>query len=149
MEQNKNIDVGIVFQVLRGTWAFDRAIEGHGSMKGTAHFCSAFPETLDYDESGIHAAKGGAVDFYQSYMYVRQDGDILVTFKDGRPFHRLAFHRSPENLLTATAVHLCGDDVYSGQYVFRDNDNFSLCWDVKGPRKDYMIETTYIRQATC
>ena len=138
-----------MFQVLKGTWKFDRAITGHGSMKGTANFRNTAPETLDYDESGIHAAKGGVVDFYQSYIYVRQDGEILVTFKDGRPFHRLDFARSPENLLTATAVHLCGDDVYSGHYVFLDNDNFSLRWDVKGPRKDYMIETTYVRQALC
>lgn len=149
MEQNKNIENGAIFQVLKGTWNFDRAIAGHGGMKGMARFLHTAPETLDYDESGIHAARGGTVDFYQSYIYVQQDGGISVTFKDGRPFHRLQFGRSPQNLLTATAVHFCGDDVYNGQYVFHDNDNFSLRWDVQGPRKDYIIETNYVRQATC
>ncbi len=148
MEQNKNIEIACVFHVLKGTWAFDRLIGGHGSMAGQAAFRAAAPQSLDYEESGTHNAKGGAVDFYQNYIYVHQDGEILVTFRDGRPFHRLEFD-SAQNFLTATAVHFCGDDVYRGEYVFHDNDNFSLRWDVKGPRKDYMIETNYVRQGSC
>lgn len=148
MEQSKNIETDALFLFLKGTWSFDRTIRGHGSMSGVAAFRNRTPTALDYDESGTHAAKGGAVDFYQSYIYVQEGGDIAVTFKDGRPFHTLTFDNA-QNLLTASAVHLCGDDVYRGEYVFHDNDNFSLRWDVKGPRKNYLIETNYVRQGSC
>ena len=77
MEQNKNIEADSVFQVLQGIWAFNRAITGHGSMKGTANFRNTAPETLDYDESGIHAAQ--AIPDHLEKTNTHALGEVLYT----------------------------------------------------------------------
>lgn len=55
-----------------------------------------------------------------------------------------------EGLVHATASHPCREDVYRGTYLFRfmegaHVDQWSLRWDVSGPRHDYTSQTDYTR----
>ena len=149
MEQNRNILAGKVFHSLRGGWRFERNIAGHGRMNGCAEFAQMSDEDLSYAENGVHELPGGEkLGFFQKYIYRLNEGNLLAYFADLRPFHALCLY--PDGgILKAAAMHLCGADQYRGEYIFHDNNNFLLKWDVKGPKKNYVIETRYKRQGLC
>lgn len=145
MEQNRNKQSDIALSFLKGTWSFTRHMDGHGRMSGTAQFIESEPETLAYTESGIHELPGGQMlNFFQNYIYQREREQLVAYFTDGRPFHEVRFYRE-DGVLKAGAIHLCGADRYNGTYIFDGTDHFSLIWDVKGPKKDYIIQTRYNR----
>ncbi len=147
LEQNKN-NAKRIFDFLQGIWVFDRTIAGHGRMAGRAVFLQQAPLLLHYTETGAHELQSGKTfDFHQAYRYLYKDGCLLAEFSDGRPFHSLEF-KSDTDDLKATALHLCVNDTYAGEYIFYGSDHFSLRWDVQGPHKDYVIQTNYFRQAS-
>jgi hypothetical protein len=137
------------YNLLIGKWNFGRQMSGQGCMSGSASFVQTAPGGLSYQESGLHQlAQGETVGFYQQYFYRHEGEDLIVRFADNRPFHALEFYRA-SGVLHADAHHLCGADTYKGRYIFHDSDRFSLIWDVRGPKKNYIIETEYKRQGSC
>jgi hypothetical protein len=64
--------------------------------------------------------------------------DLSVWFEDGRFFHNVPPHGGP-------TAHWCDPDQYDGQYDFADWPAFRVTWRVRGPRKDYRMETLYRR----
>jgi hypothetical protein len=62
-----------------------------------------------------------------------------VYFADGTFFHRFALSPQPE------AAHFCAPDQYDVTYNFTDWPHWSSTWRVKGPRKDYTMQSRYIR----
>lgn len=62
---------------------------------------------------------------------------ISVTFADGRPFHVIAGRN---------AHHDCPPDDYRLRYDFSAWPEWSVRWQVTGPRKDYRALTRYRRK---
>lgn len=148
MEQNRNIQTGAAFHLLKGQWLIERRIDGIDRMSGMAEYRETSPGHLSYSEKGSHRIGQEILDFYQSY-YLRHFGrDLHVNFTDGRPFHSLSFQQD-DHILKAEALHLCGNDTYRGKYVFHNDNRFTVSWNVHGPRKNYTIETNYFRQGPC
>lgn len=146
MEQNTNNWPKVTLSHLHGEWTITRTVGQGGVMKGSAAFVETAPDTLAYSETGQnHLPDGTVLDFYQSYVYRNDNDGMHADFTDGRPFHTLEF----ENEKRAKARHLCGNDLYEGTYAFHDEDHFTLTWSVKGPKKDFVIQTKYNRQGSC
>jgi hypothetical protein len=64
--------------------------------------------------------------------------DLSVLFEDGRFFHKVP-------PLGGATAHWCDPDQYDGMYDFSDWPEFAVTWHVRGPRKDYRMETQYRR----
>lgn len=137
-----------VFNRLHGVWRLQRTVSTMGRMTGWACFTTS-ALGLDYREEGdVLPDIGQQTKFYQDYKFRLGENGIAVVFTDGRPFHDLAF--DPADPWTATGHHLCGHDRYDAVYRFeeKDPDRFRLSWTVRGPRKDYRLDTTFTREPT-
>lgn len=136
------------FAFFEGEWVFDRFITGSFAMKGFASFLPFQDVTPSYsyrEDGEFTTPHGDHFPFYRDYIYCLNPDSIDVYFashqkKQGH-FYRLNF--SSDN--KASGSHLCRDDFYKATYTFLNENNFSLQFEVKGPRKDFLIETTFKR----
>lgn len=132
---------------LSGPWAFlrclnDQRLSQRGSIVGRAAF--------DPDDEGLHYREQGRLWFggdqgeaLRSYRYrFAAPGRAEVAFEDGRPFHELCLAAG-----SCTVEHLCGADHYSGTFEALGPHALRVNWRVEGPRKDYRLETDYLRFA--
>ncbi len=69
-------------------------------------------------------------------------GTAMVSFEDGRPFHRLELRNG-----LARVRHDCGPDLYEGRYRLLGPDQWLLSWRITGPRKRQLITSRYRRSA--
>ncbi len=87
----------------------------------------------------------GGASFQATRVYLwRADGDgIAVLFEDGRAFHRF----TPQG--AADSAHWCDPDDYRVSYDFSrwsvNRPIWTAEWRVTGPRKDYVMLSTYRR----
>lgn len=129
-----------------GHWQVERRIDDRlagrtGRFTGTARF-TPVADGLAYREKG-HLEMDGAPPMTASRADLwREDfpGTISVCFEDGRPFHRIVTGET-----IATDVHDCPPDLYRVRYDFAAWPDWSTEWQVRGPRKDYTMTTTYRR----
>lgn len=77
----------------------------------------------------------------RAYLWLTVSAGIAVCFDDGRPFHEFALGESGPS-----AMHLCGADRYDVVYDFADWPVWTTTWEVAGPRKDYRMETLFVRE---
>jgi hypothetical protein len=138
------MDAAEVFRALAGDWRLTRTIPGQGAMAGMARFREAGPEELRYREEGrLTLTSGVTVTAHREYRYVLEPGAIRVLLVPaGDTLHVL--HPAPASgagVLTASDIHLCGDDAYAGEYRFVGSDRIVIRMRVRGPRKDYAIVT--------
>jgi hypothetical protein len=137
-------DVTDVLAGLAGSWRFTRSFDpGIGTMLGQALFTPVDAETLHYREDGqLVLADGQRSQAWREYRYLR-DGDVVrVCFLDGRTLHALRFE---EGQGESSDVHYCIADVYTGHYRFALPNRFEITMTVRGPRKNYTIDTVYTR----
>ena len=129
----------------RGDWQITREIADHrlgqtGTLDGTAKL-SGGGATLTYHERGtLRFGQGAPLVAERRYLWTFTTDAVLVAYADGAAFH--AFR--PEGLAEATP-HLCGQDMYHGQYDLTGFPAWSVTWSVSGPRKDYRSVTWYRR----
>ena len=135
-------DLGRYF---RGSWAFlrllrDAATGRDGSIIGRADFASE-EGGLRYRERGrmVFAGHRGLAE--RAYRFrLTGPGRAEVLFADGRFFHALDLTRGIDGV-----EHLCGDDLYRGRYALEDAQRWALRWRVRGPGKDLLLTTRYLR----
>lgn len=139
------MNVPTVLTEFAGTWSLERTIMDRsggpdGRFEGSAQFLPT-EDGLAYEESG-HLRLGKAAPFYATRRYLwRADGSSILTFfDDGRPFHRIALGGTQSRDL-----HDCPPDTYRVFYDFSRWPAWQARWDVIGPRKDYLMATTYRR----
>lgn len=126
-----------------GTWRLTRRIDDRragmtGRFTGQATFR---PEGADlaYREDGIlRLGEGAGLVASRAYRWRATPDGLEILFEDGRFFHAFALD-APQ----AVAGHDCGADRYEVQYDFRDWPHWRAVWGVRGPRKDYCMESLY------
>jgi Family of unknown function (DUF6314) len=138
---------GGVFERLLGEWGFEREIPGRARMKGQARFTLLDEETALYEESGELRLEGGQrLQGRKSYVYEKRDDGFAVRFADTRKlFHAVRFMMSGDDLV-AEASHVCLNDLYVSAYTVRPDGSFEVRHEVRGPQKDYVIQTLYRRR---
>ncbi|QFS82727.1 hypothetical protein FIU97_07935 [Roseivivax sp. THAF40] len=128
-----------------GVWRFRRKImdrklgqisQGQGTLRMVrdgAHL--HYEECVTLDLPGQPPIEGT-----RRYLWRPAPRGIEVLFEDGRPFHRI---RLPEPAPRDT--HHCDPDLYRVHYDLSDWPVWSQVWEVTGPRKDYRIDTLFVR----
>ena len=128
-----------------GEWQVGRVITDRlglssGVFQGIARL-EPRPGGLGYAEEGVLRLGSGAVlRAGRSYLWDFEAGVVRVRFDDGRAFHDFV----PEGQGAGTD-HLCGADLYRVRYDFRAFPVWTAAWEVRGPRKDHALVTTYRR----
>ncbi len=133
------------FKTLRGSWVFERSVNDLLLMRGKASFCavkSVFP-SYSYYEEGENLETENI--FYKEYFFSLTERGIEIFFaslkqKQGH-FLTLKFISDQ----TAIAQHICQKDLYEAQYDFVNNDQFTVRFIVKGPRKDFALFSAFSR----
>ncbi len=126
---------------LAGQWTLARQIrhaDGRkNSLTGKAVFIRS-DSRLIQDESGVLQLDDLALEARRRLVWM-QDGSLLrVHFADMRPFHEFSLgNANPE------AVHDCPPDRYHVAYDFALWPTWGSVWTVTGPRKDYVMNSTY------
>lgn len=122
-----------------GTWQVSRRIEDalsgqEGRFAGHARF-ERDGAGLRYAEKGVLELGGAKMEAERVYLWRASGSGIEVLFDDGRPFHRIDD--------SAEAAHWCDPDQYDVTYDFTTWPTWSSRWRVLGPRKDYVMVSTY------
>ena len=137
-------------QDFAGLWQVDRVIDdaragqritGQGQARFTP---GADLAELVYDEDMVLSLPGQSQPLRgtRRYLWAELAGDIEIRFEDGRRLQRISLKTAP-----VRDVHLCDPDRYDGQYRFGDWPLWQAIWRVTGPRKDYVMTSTYRRNA--
>lgn len=144
-------EVETLFQIsdlkafLKGVWWLDRRLDDRlagqqGRLVGSAVFSPDGPG-LHYSEKGRLTIGDHDGPAHQVYHYsFPEAGRAAVTFGDGRDFHELD--------LTAgrwACSHFCDPDSYDGVFTVASRDSWRVVWQVKGPRKDLTLDSSYRR----
>lgn len=129
-----------------GSWQLSRRItdnfaDQRGSLAGQADLRVAGAAGLTYDEEGLFQfGQASPIKATRRYHWTFGAGLVTVTFADGAPFHDFR----PDGFTYGTE-HLCAADLYTVRYDFRAWPKWMVRWDVKGPKKDYIMMTHYSR----
>ncbi|HSX13327.1 MAG TPA: DUF6314 family protein [Chlamydiales bacterium] len=141
-----------IFNHFEGSWQFKR-ITPHGKMIGVARFTNKTPNELHYREEGLFIRetipKVSSEDdneqythkIFQEYIYRLENDKIVIYFNEKPPrlFHRLEFTDDSQ----AFGFHLCKSDQYEAFFHFESPEKFTVTYLVKGPKKNYTINTTF------
>ena len=130
---------------LEGHWTLERRIthtEGRTDhFEGVAVFSRSGPRLLQH-EQGRLTVGNQVFEAEQRYVWAEAEGRIDVYFADLRPFHAV-----PLNDPAPSTVHLCDPDRYEVAYDFAEWPVWSATWTVEGPRKGYVMHSTYRRSS--
>ncbi|MBW5420533.1 hypothetical protein GKQ77_02975 [Streptomyces sp. BG9H] len=135
---------------LAGEWRVTRAVRdladgSEGHFSGTTLF-SPLPAPdeggLLHQESGVFTWRGTARPAERTLRFLpgNTPGTARVEFADGRFFHDLDL-RSGHH----TTDHPCSADLYRGEFEVDDADHWRTRWRVRGPAKDLLLVTDYVR----
>ncbi|MYH57061.1 MAG: trigger factor [Boseongicola sp. SB0675_bin_26] len=126
---------------LVGQWSLVRQIRHADGRKNSLTGEVVFTRSgsrLIQDESGLLRLDDQALEARQRLVW-KQDGSLLrVHFADMRPFHEF-----PLGIADPEAVHDCPPDRYHVAYDFAHWPIWGSVWTVTGPRKDYVMNSTY------
>ena len=130
---------------LEGRWRLKRDIvHGDGAVNtltGTVHFHRAGARLIQ-DETGELVLGNQTVKATRRYIWAACEGRLDVFFDDMRPFHTVLL-----GVARHKTAHLCAPDRYEVSYDFSAWPKWSTCWQVEGPRKDYVMTSRYEPQS--
>ena len=95
---------------------------------------------LAYDEVVSFQARGKLIRATRAYRYLLDEGAIVASFDDGRPF----FSTRLDSNGAGYASHRCGDDLYELTLTLRAPSIWTTVWDVSGTKR-FRITTHYER----
>ncbi|MFJ9120608.1 DUF6314 family protein [Streptomyces sp. NPDC102394] len=136
-----------VLAYLGGRWLVTRTVRDlangdEGRFEGTTEFGPLEGGGLLHVESGTFVWQGVPRPAERTLRFLpgTTPGTADVRFSDGRPFHDL-------DLTTGRHVadHPCSADLYRGEFTVRDADRWRTLWRVRGPAKDQVLVTEYLR----
>ena len=169
---NKSLPGQSTFESLQGDWTLHRVLRSaiptfpSGVFRGVAKLLRRpatdplYDDEYLYTEEGtLQTEQGLSLRGSRQYVYRYQRSTDLITAwfvkADGKTvdyyFHTVRFEESSDlrrsENLQAKDNHLCVEDLYEVQYQFRPRSNilsnWSVHYQVTGPKKDYHTATEY------
>ena len=127
---------------LKGAWSLEKSIYDaltphRGTFTGVAFFKEIEPHKVKYTEEGILTYGTYEGTGLQEYLY---EFSHPYEAKVYRPPHGF-FHTLDLRLGFWKVEHVCGQDHYTGRFSVLSQEEWTVSWRVKGPRKN--LEMTY------
>ena len=143
-------DCSGVFDLLLGDWTFTREIPGYASATGEARISLEDENRARYQETAlVSLVEGSSLDGTQCYLYRRlpppANGLQILFCDSGQLFEQLEFEEQENGALEARARCLCAADEYVSEYRLDRRQRLYVRHVVRGPRKNYQVETLYQR----
>jgi hypothetical protein len=133
------------FKSLEGSWRLKREISTGETLDGKAVFKvisnTAF---LMREEGQLVLMNQTQIPASRSwYWHLSDENTLEITYDAARleEYHLVKLAAS-EKGWHGEAQHLCGADLYCGEYSFYEN-GFEIIQIVKGPKKDYTVRSFY------
>ncbi|ETX14693.1 trigger factor [Roseivivax halodurans JCM 10272] len=129
-----------------GCWRLSRRIHDarvgqDGHAEGRMELISHGSGLRYFEDVLLHLPGQKPIPGTRSYIWREEASGISVHFDDGRPFHLIEMGE-----FEPRALHLCDPDRYEVEYDFADWPVWGVTWTVTGPRKDYRMETLFVRE---
>ena len=124
-------------EAFTGLWGVRRRLVDHLSHEHLTFVGQARIEADVMTETGELLTPRGHMETKRLYRLSMDREGVDVRFASGADFIRLGL--APDQRV----VHLCGDDLYEGRFLFRSRDCWMEFWRVAGPRKRYASLTRY------
>lgn len=141
-----------IFNIIPGKWKLTRNIKDIAYAEGCAYFTLKYKDTINYFEevevkyfafnSSNIISKTKARRNY-IFEFNLTNNIIYQYFADNQLYTKLKPEMAKDKTLKYSGKHLCSNDEYYNIYEFVDQNNFKVLNQVKGPHKDYSIETLY------
>lgn len=133
-------------QIYLGDWDLTRSISSGCTASGRARIFSCDTRHMKYSEDVVLQLQDGTrIDGSRRYLLDLRPHSLDMIFDDG-PGKGTLF----QSFVLgghAPSRHDCGADCYLSQWTWQSPDIFMVTHAVKGPRKDYFMQTTYKRLA--
>ena len=133
------------FKSLSGLWNLKRDISTGETLIGKAVFESISDTAfLLHEEGQLVLMNQTQIPASRNWYWNLSDENTLeITYDEARlEEYHLVNLISSESGWHGEAQHLCGSDLYCGEYSFKEN-GFEIIQTVKGPKKDYMVRSFY------
>lgn len=136
-----------IFDSFLGKWHITRRVGQYGIATGIANYVAIGENSILYrEEIYTDLFSGKLLHFYKEYNYCYNNHEIekyFVQNYDGNKFfYKLEFSG---DYSIAKAVHQCNQDFYQTTYSFHNHNNLNLRYSIQGAKKNYIIETGFIR----
>lgn len=113
-----------------------------------------YTEKVTINSDRDNAMNGMEAKQKYKYRFDKSAETLTKYFYDDRLFYELKIAANSSDTEEATEIiasnelkfcgsHLCVQDTYEANYVFRNNEQFELNYSVKGPKKCYQIMTKF------
>ena len=126
---------------LEGRWRLERQILHADGMvnrlDGEVRFHRSGVRLIQ-DEEGTLVLGNQTIKATRRYIWTASNGRLDVFFDDMRPFHTVLL-----GVAQHQTVHLCDPDRYEVSYDFSQWPHWSARWQVEGPRKDYVMTSSF------
>ena len=120
-------------------WAISRQIIDHTQDAKLTFIGRCEVSDGWYQETGqMVLPDGQSLSSTRRYRWGATLEGVDVHFDDGRFFHRIDLAHA-----SAQARHFCDPDDYEVSYEFTQWPVWTSLWKVKGPRKDYEMDSSY------
>ncbi len=146
--------INAVFNQLIGIWGLERQIDdrsGHGVLSGQCIFTPIDENRLLCEERGELRYNGVEIEASRSYIYECRDDKIIILYNDlhrkGDVLHELDFSNEGDTQI-ARHCHLCVTDTYDLEFQLLGNGKIQMNYVVKGPHKDYTMNSILTRHVT-
>jgi hypothetical protein len=93
------------------------------------------------NETGIIKSDNFQSKAHQTYNWLLKPKGWEISFLNGNFFHDLELVMCDQQV-----YHKCNNDIYRGLFKLNLPTDFSVTWNVSGPRKDYQSQSYYIRK---
>lgn len=133
------------FDSLTGSWLLEREISTGEKLRGKAVF-EVISDTafLLCEEGELKLQNGLTIPAIKSwYWHLLEPAILNITYDEAglEDYHRVSLKLNDYTRL-GCAEHLCGGDVYLGDYRFSPN-HFEISHTIKGPNKNYSVRSFY------
>lgn len=133
-------------RVFSGGYSFERRISSPQlSFRGSATFEKSPTNQIVYHEEGQYRLEGREQICYQKRIFVVDASSLTIYKDDNSLLHTFNVDQIQTFPFKLTHTHHCQDDRYSLTLEMNSNDTFSMAYVVKGPSKDYWIDTEFTR----
>ncbi len=133
-------------RVFSGHYSFERRISSPQlSITGTATFENDLDNKILFCEEGQYQLEGIQQICYQNRFFVVDDSGLTIYRHDNSLLHEFKIDSMQTFPIKLTHTHHCKDDQYSLTLNIHPSDAFSMEYVVKGPSKDYRIDTVFTR----